>query len=63
MNKKISFKNYFKVISGSQGSKSCKTPLKFLRKKVFKLHIIFLGRISFGDFFVSNIVRRKKILA
>ena len=25
------------------GSKSCKTPLKFLRKKVFKLHIFFWG--------------------
>ena len=24
-------------------SKSCKTPLKFLRKKVFKLHIFFCG--------------------
>ena len=25
------------------GSKSCKTPLKFLRKKVFKLHMFFWG--------------------
>ena len=32
------------------GSKSCKTPLKFL-EKFFKLHMLFPGTIPSGKFF------------
>ena len=32
-------------------SKSCKTPLKFLRKKFFKLYMLFPGTIPSGNFF------------
>ena len=44
---KTCFTNLFR----KTGSKSCKTPLKYLRKKFFKLHMLFLGTIPSGNFF------------
>ena len=40
------------------GSKSCKTPLKSLRKKFFKLHMLFSGDYTVWQFFqkVSDVV-------